>query len=88
MRIADSRRNDLLFTVTVFCTLVSTSAALAAETTVIVDASKPGATINPFIYGQFIEHMGRCIHGGIWAEMLRLNTGVPAASVSFPVRAG
>lgn len=22
------------------------------------------------IYGQFIEHMGRCIYGGIWAEML------------------
>jgi hypothetical protein len=22
------------------------------------------------IYGQFIEHLGRCIYGGIWAEML------------------
>ncbi len=26
--------------------------------------------IHPFIYGQFVEHMGRCIYGGIWAEML------------------
>ena len=26
--------------------------------------------IHPFIYGQFIEHLGRCIYGGIWAEML------------------
>ena len=26
--------------------------------------------IHPWIYGQFIEHMGRCIYGGIWAEML------------------
>jgi alpha-N-arabinofuranosidase len=26
--------------------------------------------INPYIYGQFIEHLGRCIYGGIWAEML------------------
>ncbi len=26
--------------------------------------------INPFIYGQFIEHLGRCIYGGIWAEKL------------------
>lgn len=26
--------------------------------------------ISPYIYGQFIEHMGRCIYGGIWAEML------------------
>jgi len=23
-----------------------------------------------YIYGQFIEHLGRCIYGGIWAEML------------------
>ena len=34
------------------------------------DAAKVGAPINPFIYGQFIEHLGRCIYGGIWAEML------------------
>ncbi len=37
---------------------------------VAVDAAKPGPPINPFIYGQFIEHLGRCIYGGIWAEML------------------
>jgi alpha-N-arabinofuranosidase len=41
-----------------------------APITVTVDASKPGPPINPFIYGQFIEHLGRCIYGGIWAEML------------------
>ena len=35
-----------------------------------LDAAKTGAPINPFIYGQFIEHLGRCIYGGIWAEML------------------
>jgi alpha-N-arabinofuranosidase len=23
-----------------------------------------------YIYGQFIEHLGRCIYGGIWAEMI------------------
>jgi alpha-N-arabinofuranosidase len=37
---------------------------------VTIDATRPGAPINPFIYGQFIEHLGRCIYGGIWAEML------------------
>src|SRR4051794_39579369 len=35
-----------------------------------IDATKKGVAINPFIYGQFIEHLGRCIYGGIWAEML------------------
>ncbi|MEX2093396.1 MAG: alpha-L-arabinofuranosidase C-terminal domain-containing protein [Pirellulales bacterium] len=40
------------------------------KVTVTVDAAKPGSKINPFIYAQFIEHLGRCIYGGIWAEML------------------
>jgi alpha-N-arabinofuranosidase len=42
----------------------------AAPIKVKVDAAKTGAPINPYIYGQFIEHLGRCIYGGIWAEML------------------
>ncbi len=37
---------------------------------VTINATKTGPPINPFIYGQFIEHLGRCIYGGIWAEML------------------
>src|SRR3954453_17092834 len=41
-----------------------------APITLTIDASKAGPPINPFIYGQFIEHLGRCIYGGIWAEML------------------
>ena len=42
----------------------------AAEAPVIVDAAKLGEPIAPFVYGQFIEHLGRCIYGGLWAEML------------------
>ncbi len=37
---------------------------------ITVDASKRAEPISELIYGQFIEHMGRCIYGGIWAEML------------------
>jgi alpha-L-arabinofuranosidase len=45
----------------------------------VVDLSKPlvqvhaGRVREPMpvaIYSQFIEHLGRCIYGGIWAEML------------------
>ena len=36
----------------------------------VMDASKTGAPISKYIYGQFIEHLGRCIYQGIWAEML------------------
>ena len=38
--------------------------------TVSIDAAKKGQPISKYIYGQFIEHLGRCIYGGIWAEML------------------
>src|SRR5215472_11974141 len=37
---------------------------------VTVDAARTSEPISPYIYGQFIEHLGRCIYGGIWAEML------------------
>ena len=36
----------------------------------MVDGAKTGAEISPYMYGQFIEHMGRCIRDGIWAEKL------------------
>src|SRR4051812_40060201 len=42
----------------------------AASVDVKLDTTKTGAPISPLIYGQFIEHLGRCIYGGIWAEML------------------
>jgi alpha-N-arabinofuranosidase len=37
---------------------------------VSIDAAQVSEPISPYIYGQFIEHLGRCIYGGIWAEML------------------
>lgn len=38
--------------------------------TVKIDISVTAEPISPYIYGQFIEHLGKCIYGGIWAEML------------------
>jgi alpha-N-arabinofuranosidase len=38
---------------------------------VAIDGAQVAAPISPYIYGQFIEHLGRCIYGGIWAEMLQ-----------------
>ncbi len=37
---------------------------------ITADVNDTGAPIHPFVFGQFIEHLGRCIYGGIWAEML------------------
>ncbi len=40
------------------------------ERVVAVDFSQEQGRISKYVYGQFIEHLGRCIYGGIWAEML------------------
>ena len=42
----------------------------AREPRITINAAKTGEPISKYIYGQFIEHLGRCIYGGIWAEML------------------
>jgi alpha-L-arabinofuranosidase len=51
---------------------VSTPADSVAKqsTAVRINAAERRPDIHPFIYAQFIEHLGRCIYGGIWAEML------------------
>ncbi len=45
-------------------------ASKTVEAVVTIDAASKADPISPYIYGQFIEHLGRCIYGGIWAEML------------------
>ena len=40
------------------------------STAVTVDLTAKKEPMSEYIYGQFIEHLGRCIYGGIWAEML------------------
>ena len=42
----------------------------AGAETVTVDTTQTSAPISKYIYGQFIEHLGRCIYGGLWSEML------------------
>ncbi len=40
--------------------------AYAAENKLVVHADQGKQKINKFIYGQFTEHLGRCIYDGIW----------------------
>ncbi|MBS1226314.1 MAG: alpha-L-arabinofuranosidase domain protein, partial [Candidatus Aminicenantes bacterium] len=37
---------------------------------VVIDGAKTGKPVSKYIYGQFIEHLGRSIYQGVWAEML------------------
>ncbi|MCP5516089.1 MAG: alpha-N-arabinofuranosidase [Verrucomicrobiales bacterium] len=42
----------------------------APAPSITVNAGEVGEPMPVEIYSQFIEHLGRCIYGGIWAEML------------------
>ncbi len=44
---------------------------LFGQATVKIDVNKTAAPISKYIYGQFIEHLGNCFYGGLWAEMLQ-----------------
>jgi alpha-N-arabinofuranosidase len=49
---------------------VASFAAAPGEAVLSLDLSRLGPAISPYLYGQFTEHLGRCIHDGIWAEKL------------------
>ncbi len=40
------------------------------NTSVTINTQNRSENMPVYIYGQFIEHLGRCIYGGIWAEMI------------------
>ena len=48
-------------------TAASPAAAQAPiEASVTVDRDHPGSKIEPAVYGQFAEHLGRGIYEGLW----------------------
>jgi alpha-N-arabinofuranosidase len=56
--------------ISVFCAAPAFTAgaqdAAPATATLVLHADQPGAPINRNIYGQFAEHLGHGIYGGIW----------------------
>ena len=46
--------------------LIATNALSAQDATVRIHEQGTGITIPAEIYGQFSEHLGRCIYGGLW----------------------
>ncbi len=47
-----------------------TGGALEERIAVSVNARKTRAPISPYLYGQFIEHIGDLVNRSVWAEML------------------
>ncbi len=41
-------------------------ASAGKQTKISIDAGRKQGTISPYIYGHFVEHLGRCIYEGIW----------------------
>ena len=56
--------------ITAFILLTCTTPQDEASLKVNIDILKRGAPIEKYIYGQFIEHLGKCIYGGFWAVMV------------------
>ncbi len=54
--------------------LVSGSSAQESTSQITIDASRLKYRINKNIYGQFSEHLGHCIYGGIWVDA---NSSIP-----------
>jgi len=46
--------------------LISSNSFAAGKAEVVVRTDTSDATISRHIYGQFSEHLGQCIYGGIW----------------------
>ena len=49
-----------------FATVCESAAPAPISNKLVIHADKPGGMISRNIYGQFSEHLGRCIYEGIW----------------------
>ncbi len=52
--------------ITIFSLLALSASVNSQTSTLVIDASDLRTKINKNIYGQFSEHLGNCIYGGIW----------------------
>jgi len=64
----------LALTATALALLSGTAAsgahAQAARVEAVIHADSTHAPISPYVYGQFLEHIGGIVNRGLWAEML------------------
>ena len=57
---------DLIVFLATLLIAAASPGAQAQKVTLIIHADQPGATIDRHIYGQFAEHLGHGIYGGVW----------------------
>jgi alpha-N-arabinofuranosidase len=56
------------------CLLAPFAFGQSPAATLVIDGAKAGPVINANLYGQFTEHLGRCVYEGIWVEP---DAGIP-----------
>ena len=61
---APTRCSPMKKTLLMACGLLAAGGLFASQT-LDLDTSKTKEPISPYIYGQFIEHLGKCINGGL-----------------------
>lgn len=54
------------FLTTILAGMAMATAASAQDVKIDINTTAPGTKINKEIYGQFAEHLGSCIYGGLW----------------------
>lgn len=72
-RATQKRYSSLRFAALTLCLLITPLSRRAQspnyepiKASLIIRADQPKGTISPHIYGQFAEHLGRLIYGGLW----------------------
>ncbi|MGO8763771.1 MAG: alpha-N-arabinofuranosidase [Limisphaerales bacterium] len=59
-----------LFSLLIALAVQAQSPVSSQPVTASIDASKTGAPISPYVYGQFLEQAGNLVYSGLWSEML------------------
>jgi alpha-N-arabinofuranosidase len=58
------------FPVVILAAVLTAPAGAQTRIEAIIDAGKTRAPISPYLYGQFIEHIGDLVNRSVWAEMI------------------
>jgi len=51
--------------------MIAAPAVAASHVSIRIDAGKPGAVINKYVYGQFAEHLGTGVYEGMYVARAR-----------------
>jgi alpha-N-arabinofuranosidase len=61
-----AQRSIFFRAVAMLAVTVTFHSARAADVTIRIDAREPGPQISRYLYGHFLEHLGRAVYDGVW----------------------